>query len=115
MSPVVLGILFWDAVVSVFVGTVIGNRKGRTAAGFWMAFFLAWIGVIIVACMTPSFEAQVRRERERHAVLAAVNGAGMPVERTATWSAACEACGEPLPPNLALVYWHELRKHRRQR
>ena len=64
MTPVVVVFLFW-VVVPLIVGTVIGNSKGHTAAGFWLAFFLGWIGVIIVACMKPSFEAQVRRERER--------------------------------------------------
>lgn len=73
MSPQVGGILFWNVVISVIVGSVVGHRKGRTGAGFWLSLILTWIGVIIVASMKPSFEEQVRRERERQAVLAAVN------------------------------------------
>jgi hypothetical protein len=43
---VILG-LFW--ILPIFIGSAIGKPKNRS--GGWWAFFLGWLGVIIVAVL----------------------------------------------------------------
>jgi hypothetical protein len=52
---------------------LIGKSKGPLSDGFLLSLFLTWIGVVIIACLKPSFDVQVRRERERQAVLRAAS------------------------------------------
>jgi hypothetical protein len=52
-------LLFWAA--AVFVGHKIGEPKGRT--GWAWGLLLGWIGVVILACLGPSDEAQHRSFR----------------------------------------------------
>ncbi len=65
MSPFqVLLVLAW-VITAVIAAMLIGKRKGRRWTGFTLGLLLGWIGVIIVAVLPPTHDAQVRRERER--------------------------------------------------
>lgn len=55
--------------VIVLVSYQIGADKGRGAAGFWLGLCLGLIGLIIVACMQPSYEVSLQRQAERERAL----------------------------------------------
>lgn len=57
-------IAIW-VVASIIVGTLVGSHKGRGGTGFVLALLLGWIGVIIVACLSPSPDEQVRRMQQQ--------------------------------------------------
>ena len=65
MTPLAALILLIYAVTAIFAAASIGNRKGLPLAGFLLGFFLGWIGVAIIALMSPTHDALVRRERNR--------------------------------------------------
>jgi hypothetical protein len=50
-----------SAIASTIVGTLIGQAKGYTSTGVVLGLILGWIGVIILACMSPSDEKRVER------------------------------------------------------
>jgi hypothetical protein len=54
----VLGLASW--VGAIYTAHVLGARKGYYSSWLW-GFFLAWLGVIIVACKKPRYEK--RKER----------------------------------------------------
>ena len=53
------------AVVTGVIGVVIGHRKGYPVWGFFVGFLLSVIGLVILLCIKPDREAQVRREQDR--------------------------------------------------
>jgi hypothetical protein len=65
MTPLAAMILLVWVVAAIFVAGAIGNRKGRPGTGFLLGLFLGWIGVVIIACIPPTREMLVLRERER--------------------------------------------------
>ena len=54
----VLGLASW--VGAIYTARVLGARKGYYNSWLW-GFFIAWLGVIIVACKKPRYE-----KRNRH-------------------------------------------------
>lgn len=65
MSPLATVILLIWVVGAIFAAGAIGNRRGRPGTGFLLGLFLGWIGVIVIACIPPTREMLVLRERER--------------------------------------------------
>jgi hypothetical protein len=59
-------IIVWA--VATIIATGIGGRKGRGGTGFLLGFLLGFIGVIIIACMKPTQEEQIRRAQEQMSV-----------------------------------------------
>jgi hypothetical protein len=65
MTPIGALILLVWAVGGIFAAGAIGRRKGRPWAGFLLGLVLGWIGVVIIALIPPTHDAQVQQERER--------------------------------------------------
>jgi hypothetical protein len=59
-----LVLLIWVAAAAA-AGAVIGARKGRRGTGIMLGLVFGWIGVIVIACIPPTHETLVQRERER--------------------------------------------------
>ena len=57
--------LFAVAIACGLIGGTIGKRKGRQDLGILLGFFLAIIGVIIIACMSKTEEARVQEAEAR--------------------------------------------------
>ena len=57
-------LLVWE-VGAVAVASIIGSRRGRPWTGFLLGLILGWIGVIVIALITPTHAKRVERERER--------------------------------------------------
>lgn len=74
-------VLIWLVVATGlgFAGWGIGKSKGRAAAGWWLGFLLGIIGVIIIACMSPTDEYRVQEAQRQYALQAeAARRAGYP-------------------------------------
>jgi hypothetical protein len=57
-------IISW--ILAVIVAARIGSRiKGRPTLGLLLGLFLSWIGVIIIALVSPTHDMLVLREEER--------------------------------------------------
>jgi len=56
-------IIVWA--VATIIATVVGSRNGRGGTGFLLGFLLGFVGVIIIACMKPTQEEQIRRAQEQ--------------------------------------------------
>lgn len=65
MSPFQTLVILILVVPPVIAATIIGRRKGRPWAGFLLGLFLSWIGVILIAVTSPTYDALVRQEKER--------------------------------------------------
>ena len=59
-------IVIWIA--AVVVAVILGNRKGRPGLGWVMGILLGWIGVIVMACASPTREQQVLDAREQQRI-----------------------------------------------
>jgi hypothetical protein len=66
------------ALVFGAIGSAIGNGKGRGTAGFWLGFFLGAIGLIIVAVMQPTPQAEAERLVQVQAALRGQQVQNMP-------------------------------------
>ena len=58
MTLAVLGLASW--VGAIYAAHVLGARKGYYNSWLW-GFFIAWLGVIIVACKKPRYEKRNNR------------------------------------------------------
>jgi hypothetical protein len=78
MTPgAVLVIIVWLA--CAWAGTEIGKRKGLAGAGFGLGLLLGVIGVIIIACIPASREAQIKKAQREYEIQAeAARRAGYP-------------------------------------
>jgi hypothetical protein len=78
----VVGILIFVILVVALVfgaiGGAIGSGKGRGTAGFWLGFFLGAIGLIIVAVMQPTPQAEAERLVQVQAALGSQQVRNMP-------------------------------------
>jgi len=72
VSPTIWFLFLW--VISVVIGTIIGESKGRAGAGFGLSFVLGLLGVIIIAVLPPTEE----KLAERNEQLAYAVRAGIP-------------------------------------
>jgi hypothetical protein len=63
-------VLIWLVVATGlgFAGWGIGKSKGRAAAGWWLGFLLGVIGVIIIACMSPTQEHRVQEAQRQYEI-----------------------------------------------
>jgi hypothetical protein len=77
----VVGLIFVILVVALVfgaIGSAIGSGKGRGTAGFWLGFFLGAIGLIIVAVMQPTPQAEAERLVQVQAALGGQHVRNMP-------------------------------------
>ncbi len=51
-----IAILLW--LIPIWVGSVVGKSRGRQGLGILLAILAGWIGVLIVAVLGPTEEAQ---------------------------------------------------------
>jgi hypothetical protein len=58
------------AIVFGLIGTAIGKGKGRAGAGWWLGFLLGIIGVIIIACLSPTQEHKVKEAQRQYEIQA---------------------------------------------
>lgn len=58
-----VAVLCW--LLSPIVGAIIGARKGRGWTGFFLGLFLFWMGLLIIAVLSPTPEAKAKREGRR--------------------------------------------------
>jgi hypothetical protein len=70
------------------IGWGIGKGKGRAGAGWWLGFLLGIIGVIIIACLSPTDEYRVRQAQRQ-----------WELQAEAAWRA-----GYPWPPQQPYAY-----------
>lgn len=56
-------LIFW--VAPWVIGGLVGNRKGHVALGIVLGVLLGWIGVIIIAFVSPTQAELARRQRAR--------------------------------------------------
>jgi hypothetical protein len=96
-------LIIWLA--CAFIGLLIGSNKGRPGAGFLLGLFLGFIGLIIIAVMSPTPEAQALRDQRVAAASQALTGPA-PTTRTCPWCAeqiqlqarVCKHCGRDVQP-----------------
>ena len=98
--------MVWIAVAlaCALVGMAIGDRKGRGAQGFWLGLVLGIFGVVIVAVLSPTPDAQARTNHEM--VPAVPTLYGEPSLRPCPWCAEqiqpaaiiCRYCGRDVEP-----------------
>jgi hypothetical protein len=50
-----------STIASTIVGSIVGDSKGRGWPGTLLGFLLGWIGVIIIACMSPTDAKRIER------------------------------------------------------
>lgn len=62
-------VIFWVG-LGALTGALVGRNKGRGMLGFLLGLILGWLGVLIVALMSPTPEERVRRQ-QRDQVIAA--------------------------------------------
>jgi len=89
MSRVVF-VLMFAMIACALLGVAIGDTKGRSTIGFWLGVLLGPIGVVIVALMSATPEAQARYERNVARAANALDGA-QPLR-------ACPWCAEQIQP-----------------
>jgi hypothetical protein len=67
MTPWQVGVVLVTALITGFIGNLIGKRAGRGNAGFWLGFLLSVIGIAIIALVPSdaSEEAKIRKEADR--------------------------------------------------
>jgi hypothetical protein len=68
MEPWQVGIWLVMGTVFGLIGWGIGKGKGRAAAGWWLGLLLGIIGVIIIACLPRSREAQVAKAQRQYEI-----------------------------------------------
>ncbi len=73
-----------------FIGTAVGSTKGRASEGFFLGLFLGGLGVLIVAVMNSTAQAQARREVEVAKAVQERSGA-LPLRQ-------CPWCAERIQP-----------------
>jgi hypothetical protein len=64
-----IGVLVAYSVLCGFIGSAIGRPKGREASGFLFGFFFGVFGLIIIAVMGPTVEAETNRAGSIRAAL----------------------------------------------
>jgi len=70
MTPGKVGIWIVLAIVFGLIGTAIGKGKGRADAGWWLGFLLGIVGVIIIACLSPTEEHKVQQAQRQYEIQA---------------------------------------------
>jgi hypothetical protein len=78
MVAVLIFVILVVALVFGAIGRAIGSGKGRGTAGFWLGFFLGAIGLIIVAVMQPTPQAEAERLVQVQAALGGQQVRNMP-------------------------------------
>jgi hypothetical protein len=74
-------VLIWLVVATGFgfAGWGVGKGKGRATAGWWLGFLLGFIGLVIIACMSPTQEHWVQEAQRQYEIQAeAARRAGYP-------------------------------------
>ena len=87
-------IIVWA--VATIIATVIGSRKGRGGTGFLLGLPARFIGVIIIACMKPTQEEQIRRAQEQMNIQYAAQQRMLEPDRLSAGVAAAPATAGPL-------------------
>ncbi len=78
MTPLGTLVLIINAIIATIVAARIGSRrKGRPNLGLILGLLLGWIGVIIIACVPPTRDMLVLRERERLQIQREARGGGI--------------------------------------
>jgi len=70
MTPGAVVVWLVVAVIFGLIGTAIGKGKGRAGAGWWLGFLLGIIGVIIIACLSPTEEHKVQQAQRQYEIQA---------------------------------------------
>jgi len=70
-------LIIWVAIAAIVAARIGSRRKGRPNLGLILGLLLGWIGVIIIACVPPTRDMLVLRERERLQIQREARGGGI--------------------------------------